>query len=66
MAQARRTPIENTDLTIEEKEATLRALGYYQVHLFDEISKGSENEADHRIESKLISSSIKKIHKTIE
>ena len=66
MAQERRAPLDSTELTREEKEATLRALGYYQIHLFDEISRGSDNAPDHRLESKLISNSIKKIHKSIE
>lgn len=53
------------ELTVEEKEVILRALGYYQIHLFDETVKNSVNDSM-RSESRVVSSVIKKIHKTIE
>ena len=48
----------------DEKELILKALSYYQVHLFDEISKKS-NESD-VIEYKKTTSVIKKMHSSIE
>jgi hypothetical protein len=62
--EPKRVPIASTELTREEKESVLRALGYYQVHLFDEISAGKSQ--DLRGESERVSSAIKKIHKSIE
>jgi hypothetical protein len=62
----RRIPIENTELTREEKGAVLRALGYYQVYLFDKIGKESGADPSLKTESQMITSAIKKIHKTIE
>jgi hypothetical protein len=48
-------------------EAILRALGYYQVRLFDEISAGLENnKEDKEAESQVVTAAIKKIHKTLE
>jgi hypothetical protein len=62
----RRVPVENTELTKEEKEAVLKALGYYQVHLFDKINEKHETDHSLKAESQVITSAIKKIHKTIE
>ncbi len=60
-------PKDNSELTEEEKQVVLRALGYYQVHLFDEMASKKENDASSlRAESQLATSAIKKIHKTIE
>jgi hypothetical protein len=62
--EPKRVPVSSTELTREEKESILRALGYYQVHLYDKIS--SAKSEDLKAESDRISSSIKKIHKSIE
>ena len=58
----------NSDLplTEDEKRAILRALGYYQVHLFDEMMKNKEDTGSLKADSLLATSAIKKIHKTIE
>jgi hypothetical protein len=62
--EPKRVPVTSTELTREETESVLKALGYYQVHLFDQISAGKSE--DLKAESNRISSAIKKIHKTIE
>ena len=51
-------------LTIDERELILKALSYYQVHLFDELSKVPKDsiEADYRKTTTVI----KKIHKMME
>jgi len=54
------------ELTDEEKEAVLRALGYYQIHLFDEMQANPRPNASGADESQKITSAIKKIHKSIE
>jgi hypothetical protein len=56
----------NSDLSPEEKEAVLRALGFYQIHLFDEMQAKPESLSAGKIESQKITSAIKKIHKSIE
>ena len=53
-----------TELTKEEKESVLRAVGYYQIHLFDE--KTNNPKFDLNSESNNITIAIKKIHQTIE
>ncbi|MDA4130075.1 MAG: hypothetical protein OK457_04850 [Thaumarchaeota archaeon] len=55
-----------TALTEEEKEAVLRALGFYQVHLFDELKSKPQSASLTKIESEKVTSAIKKIHKSIE
>ena len=55
-----------SDLSLEEKEAVLRALGYYQIRLFDEMQAKPEANSPGLIESQKITSAIKKIHKSIE
>lgn len=64
----KRIPVTTTELNLEERHAVLRALGYYQIHLFDEISKKSsaEEKAELQGESANTTSAIKKIHRTIE
>lgn len=56
------------ELTVKEKETILRALGYYQIHLFDEIAKKPAASANDsmKAESQIVTGAIKKIHKTIE
>ena len=64
-----REKVPAADLTPEESQAVLRALGYYQVHLFDEISKRKASGDDVSMlegDSKNSTSAIKKIHKMIE
>lgn len=63
--EPRRAPLPSTELSVAEKESILRALGYYQVHLFDKISEGKSRE-ELQLESQKVTSAIKKIHKTIE
>jgi len=64
--ESRKVPVENTELTKEEKEAVLRALGYYQIHLFDQITQSVEGKNGSESESRLVTMAIKKIHKTLE
>ncbi|MHB8567623.1 MAG: hypothetical protein ACYC7D_13415 [Nitrososphaerales archaeon] len=54
------------ELSQEETKVVLRALGYYQIHLFDEISKKAEDVDTLKAESQNVTTVIKKIHKTIE
>ena len=54
------------DLSVEEKEAVLRALGFYQIHLFDEMKLKPDSASSGKIESQRVTSAIKKIHKSIE
>ncbi|MCL4518038.1 MAG: hypothetical protein M1587_02445 [Thaumarchaeota archaeon] len=61
-----KAPFHSKELTVEEKESVLRALGYYQVYLFDRLRDGKESKKDLDSESQRITSAIKKIHKTIE
>ncbi len=56
----------NSDLSVEEKEVVLRALGFYQIRLFDEMKELPETASTKSIESQRITSAIKKIHKSIE
>ena len=51
-------------LTVDERELILKALSYYQVHLFDELRKVQNDslEADYR-KTTLV---IKKVHKMME
>ncbi len=62
--EPRKIPVPSTELTREEKESVLKALGYYQVHLFDKMS-GNDSQ-DLKSESERVTSAIKKIHKSIE
>lgn len=52
------------ELSHEEKELILKAFSYYQVHLFDELSKKSSDslDADYRKATAVI----KKMHSSIE
>ena len=54
-----------SELTTEETELVLRALGYYQIHLFDEMPKSADADGL-KSESQNVTNVIKKIHKTIE
>ncbi len=53
------------ELSIEEREAVLRALGYYQMHLMDDIRKDQGQSGEKSSEVMKITSAIRKIHKTI-
>jgi hypothetical protein len=55
-----------SELTKDEKELILKALSYYQVHLFDEMSKKSIPDASLDAEYRKTAVVIKKIHKPIE
>ena len=71
MQKGNRFPLENPELARDEIEAILRGLGFYQIHLFDEMEKAkkqnSENDiASIRAEAQKITSAIKKVHKLIE
>lgn len=54
------------DLSREEKELILKALSYYQVHLFDEMSKKKDRDSSLDPEYRNTTVVIKKVHKTIE
>ncbi|MDG6994341.1 MAG: hypothetical protein JRN52_00340 [Nitrososphaerota archaeon] len=62
--EPKRAPLPSMELSVAEKESILRALGYYQIHLFDQISEKSTEEL--QSESEKVTSAIKKVHKTIE
>jgi uncharacterized protein YlaN (UPF0358 family) len=53
-----------SNLSSDEIELIMKALGFYQIHLLDQISKDSSVEADTGV--KLVSSLIKKLHKLHE
>ena len=59
-------PNQNVELSKEERELILKALSYYQVHLFDEMSKKAAPDASIDSDYRQTSVVIKKIHKTIE
>lgn len=63
-----RAPITTTELTKEEKESVLRALGYYQIRLFDEMRNTGQKESqlNSNSEAENITSAIKKIHKSLD
>jgi hypothetical protein len=67
---AGRIPVTDTNLTQGECEVVLRALGSYQIHLFDEMKKGEGEKSvlagQLKQESDLVTSAIKKIHRVLE
>jgi hypothetical protein len=66
MDNERGPTMHETELNKTEKQAILRALGYYQIHLFDELQKAGSSAPTTKAESELVSSLIKKIHRGIE
>jgi hypothetical protein len=62
----KRAPLPDKKLTKEESETALRALGMYQVHLFDEMKLKPGSIAEIQMESKRATQAIKKIHAAIE
>jgi len=54
------------ELTKEECETVLRALGTYQIHLYDEMKLKSESLASLQLESNHVTQAIKKIHGVLE
>lgn len=56
----------DAELTKDESELVLKALSYYQVHLFDEVSKQKVPDTSLVSDYKKTTVVIKKIHKTIE
>lgn len=57
---------EETDLNGEEIELVMKALGYYQIYIFDELSKTTADRNDLEKQSKQATASIKKLHKLHE
>lgn len=57
---------EETDLNAEEIELLMKALGYYQIHIFDELSKTTTGRNDLELQSKQATATIKKFHKLHE
>lgn len=57
---------QDTDLNAEEIELVMKALGYYQIHIFDELSKATSNKSELETLSKRVTASIKKLHKLHE
>ena len=58
-------------LTTKEYEVVLKALGVYQIQLFDrlkqvETGKDNGSNASFQAESNLVTSAIKKIHRDLE
>jgi len=62
----KRAPLPFKELTKEEIETALRALGTYQIHLYDEMKLKPESVAALQLESKRVSQAIKKLHSSIE
>ena len=56
----------DSDLNAEEIEIVMRALGLYQIHLFDELSKATADRTKLQMQSDLTTASIKKLHKLHE
>lgn len=54
------------ELDAQEIEVILKALGYYQIHLFDEMSKHGREESTLRDQVKDATTAIKKVHKLHE
>ena len=63
LMERKRSPVAVTELTKEEKESVLRALGHYQIHLFDEMT--NYPRLDLSSESNNITIAIKKIDQTM-
>ncbi len=57
---------EETDLNAEEIELVMKALGYYQIHIFDELSKTTAGRNDLEMQSKQATALIKKLHRLHE
>lgn len=57
---------QSVELTKEEKELILKALSYYQIHLFDEMSKGKTPDTSLDPDYRKTTLVIKKIHKSVE
>ena len=55
-----------SDLDVEEIETILKALGYYQVHLFDQLSNKDADRPSLETSVKHTTNAIKKIHKIYE
>ncbi len=63
----RRIPVTDTDLTAGECEIVLKALGSYQVHLYDQMKETPlDISSSLKVESDLATSAIKKIHRVLE
>jgi hypothetical protein len=62
----KRAPLVDKELTREEMETVLKALGMYQIHLYDEMKLKPESATTLSEESKHASQAIKKIHGSIE
>ena len=54
------------ELDAQEIEVILKALGYYQIHLFDEMSKHGREESALRAQARDATTAIKKVHKLHE
>ncbi|MGI0079703.1 MAG: hypothetical protein ACRECH_08765 [Nitrososphaerales archaeon] len=57
---------EDTDLNAKEIEVVMKALGHYQIHLFDELSKADVDRIELQTQSELSTASIKKLHRLQE
>ena len=64
--KVKRAPLLAKDLTKEESETVLKALGMYQIHLYDEIKLKPDSASTLQLESKRVSQAIKKIHGSLE
>jgi hypothetical protein len=62
----KRAPLVDKELTREEIETVLKALGMYQIHLYDEMKLKPESLTTLNEESQHASQAIKKIHGSIE
>ncbi len=65
-----RIPVASTDLTAGECQVVLKALGEYQIRLFDKMKEKETGDIAGRAllkaESDQVSASIKKIHRLME
>lgn len=66
MSKEEITTDKQLELTKDDRELILKALSYYQVHLFDEMSKKMVPDASLDSDYRKTAVVIKKIHKPIE
>ena len=64
--ETRSSKMDETNLSEEEIEIVMKALGFYQIHLLDEMSQQGSGDEDLELQVRLISIAIKKLHKLYE
>ena len=66
MSKEQNASDKEVELTKDERELILKALSYYQVHLFDEMSKKAIPDASLDADYRKTAVVIRKIHNPIE